>query len=395
MKIFQSFVFSLILVACGDVSTEPRPDSLTFGSDVLTASPVDAGPTDAASADLGSWEDVGSAADTMLDVGSAADTMPDEGAPADTWVDPEVAINAGFIGGPCESDADCPYEGGFCFTEEEGFPWGMCSSSCDLYCPDQEGFVTTFCIDAGSADVPSPPGLCTMRCDVSQSESGCRPGYQCVFLPRHGDPGTVIESCIPESVAVAQPVDPTNCQQQLIDLGVSFTPASNPKDSPDGHPELVCDIQDPIMLTGTLHGVNFRYNTMESSVKAMFMTCPLALALEKMALVLASNGVTDVLHLGVYNCRVVSGTTKISQHGMANAIDIRALVADTGETYVVLNDWEKNTEVPMTVPGEYLKWFAQTLYVDWIFNVILTPDFNAAHNDHFHIDLTPGSHFLK
>ena len=27
-------------------------------------------------------------------------------------------------------------------------------------------------------------------------------------------------------------------------------------------------------------------------------------------------------------------------------------------------------------------------------NVVLTPDYNSAHDNHFHLDLTPGSHFL-
>jgi hypothetical protein len=29
-----------------------------------------------------------------------------------------------------------------------------------------------------------------------------------------------------------------------------------------------------------------------------------------------------------------------------------------------------------------------------IFNIILTPNYNAAHRDHFHVDLTPNAHFL-
>ncbi len=29
----------------------------------------------------------------------------------------ELPINEGFIGGPCTSDEDCDYDGGFCLTE--------------------------------------------------------------------------------------------------------------------------------------------------------------------------------------------------------------------------------------------------------------------------------------
>ena len=149
------------------------------------------------------------------------------------------------------------------------------------------------------------------------------------------------------------------------------------------------------MLTGVIHGVNFRYDSMNNEPKPMFMTCPLALALEKTALLLKENGVTDVLHWGIYNCRVISGTSKLSQHGLANAIDIRALVTEDGEMYEVLGDWEKGIPNPLTEAGQYLKWFAQTLFMEWIFNVILTPEYNAAHADHFHVDLTPGAHSIK
>src|SRR5262245_60832403 len=55
-------------------------------------------------------------------------------------------INAGFIGGGCGSDADCDYEGGTCLDDGDGFPGGMCTAPCALYCPDMAGAVTTFCI---------------------------------------------------------------------------------------------------------------------------------------------------------------------------------------------------------------------------------------------------------
>ena len=394
-----------MLIGCVDGRDSDPDTQLVFGDDTQKANNVDAG-QDTAVSDL-SVEDTAVSDLSVEDTGPdwVEDTAPtpedvvdpqDAGPPEDIQEpDPTMFINEGFIGGTCDSDNDCAYDGGFCFEEGEGFPDGMCSLPCDLYCPDQEGMVTTFCIDAESAEVDAPPGLCTMRCDFSQSESGCRAGYKCVLLPRHNDPNTVVQSCIPEDVEGPEPVDPSTCQQQLIDLGISFTIATNPKDSPKDKPNLICDIQDPIKVTGTMHGVNYRYSSMDKPVKAMFMTCPLALALEKTALILSENGVSDVLHWGVYNCRVISGTNTLSQHGLANAIDIRSLVTDAGEVYEVLTDWEKNTDVPMTEAGEYLKWFAQSLYTDWIFNVILTPDYNAAHKDHFHVDLTPGSHFLQ
>ena len=116
--------------------------------------------------------------------------------------------------------------------------------------------------------------------------------------------------------------------------------------------------------------------------------------LDRMAGILAENGVSDVIHWGTYNCRVISGTNKLSQHGLANAIDIRGLVTQAGDYYDVLSDWEY-ADFPTTEAGSFLKWFAEILYIEWVFNIILTPNYNAAHADHFHLDLTPGAHALN
>ncbi len=85
----------------------------------------------------------------------------------------------------------------------------------------------------------------------------------------------------------------------------------------------------------------------------------------------------------------------LSEHGLANAIDIAGFRNADGSIYTVIDDWELNTSFPVTVPGSFLKWFVETVFENWIYNIILTPDYNAAHHDHFHCDLTPGAHFLQ
>jgi hypothetical protein len=39
--------------------------------------------------------------------------------------------------------------------------------------------------------------------------------------------------------------------------------------------------------------------------------------------------------------------------------------------------------------------FVHKLHDDRVFNVILTPEYNAAHADHFHMDLTPKNPVIK
>ena len=43
--------------------------------------------------------------------------------------------------------------------------------------------------------------------------------------------------------------------------------------------------------------------------------------------------------------------------------------------------------------GQWLKALADARYAMDIFNIILTPNYNAAHYNHFHVDLTPGGDY--
>jgi poly-gamma-glutamate synthesis protein (capsule biosynthesis protein) len=91
----------------------------------------------------------------------------------------------GWIGGACSSDLAC---GGTRCADE--LPGGLCTSSCQLYCPDQAGRPTTFCADLGLGD----GGSCVLRCT---EDSECRPGYRCLETARFGEPNTVVKTCRP------------------------------------------------------------------------------------------------------------------------------------------------------------------------------------------------------
>ena len=69
------------------------------------------------------------------------------------------------------------------------------------------------------------------------------------------------------------------------------------------------------------------------------------------------------------------------------------LFAD-GSRCSVEHDWEGLHVEAQTLCGQLLQDIAWDLHTRRIFNVVLTPDYNAAHYNHFHVDLTPGSHFL-
>jgi hypothetical protein len=321
-----------------------------------------------------------------------SDAAPGADAAAPAASDAAADINDGFIGGPCDADADCAYAGGRCLTDADGFPGGMCTEDCDLYCPDMPGAAGTFCIDPADVGLGGAAGLCAMRCDYGLSPTGCRDGYQCVALPRHDEPQTVVYACIPGD---DMPFALSACHEELISRGVSWTPGVDPLESPPGYPGLICTVEDPVWLDPVIDGVSWRPNDPGADPTALFVSCPLALSLESTSALLAADGVTDAVHFGTYNCRTIAGTDTLSQHGLANAIDVAGLVQADGTYWTVLDDWEMNAPMPTTPAGVFLRDFVEALFDMFVFNIILTPDYNAAHYNHFHCDLTPGEHFLQ
>ncbi|MEL6180309.1 MAG: extensin family protein, partial [Myxococcota bacterium] len=79
-------------------------------------------------------------------------------------------------------------------------------------------------------------------------------------------------------------------------------------------------------------------------------------------------------------------------HGLA--IDIWGFVDDQGQQLVIEEDWEIDNDTPEHPRGRLLHTLVDELFEARVFNIILTPDYNAAHRNHLHLDLTPDAHFL-
>jgi hypothetical protein len=92
-------------------------------------------------------------------------------------------------------------------------------------------------------------------------------------------------------------------------------------------------------------------------------------------------GIARVEHLGIYSCRRVNGgeTGNWSEHATGNAIDIAAFVLEDGRRISVRSGWNGDTE-----ERAFLRQ-ARDAACD-VFGTVLSPDYNAAHADHFHLD---------
>lgn len=119
------------------------------------------------------------------------------------------------------------------------------------------------------------------------------------------------------------------------------------------------------------------------------ISCPVAAALsvweweviQPSAQRIFGQRVDSIDHLGSYNCRKIAGSEEgsWSQHSTANAIDVAAFTLADGTKISVLSDWNEGGK-----KAEFLRSVrdgACDLYA-----TVLSPDYNAAHADHFHLD---------
>jgi hypothetical protein len=119
------------------------------------------------------------------------------------------------------------------------------------------------------------------------------------------------------------------------------------------------------------------------------VTCPVAIALElwrrdsvaPAARRILGSDIARIEHLGAFSCRRMYGASegRWSEHATGNAIDIAGFVLEDGRRISVLGDWDgEGTEARFLreVRDGACKSFA----------TVLSPEYNAAHADHFHLD---------
>lgn len=91
--------------------------------------------------------------------------------------------------------------------------------------------------------------------------------------------------------------------------------------------------------------------------------------------------VESIEHFGAYSCRRLYGRSDgpWSQHATANAIDISAFVLADGTRISVLGDWSGDAD-----KARFLRQVRDGACDS--FGTVLSPDYNAAHADHLHLD---------
>ena len=166
--------------------------------------------------------------------------------------------------------------------------------------------------------------------------------------------------------------DRTLCEQALGTAPLRYVVV------PDSTPEPGCPVENSVRVQGS----DVRFNG------PFLATCPLAAAyamfelhgLQPAAQAVFGQSVVRIDHFGSFACRNIARSNRRSQHASANALDMAGFHLKDGTRITVARDWQGD--------GDKARFLRQVRDAACkAFNVTLGPEYNAAHHDHFHVDM--------
>jgi hypothetical protein len=169
------------------------------------------------------------------------------------------------------------------------------------------------------------------------------------------------------------------CAAELAARGVAAAPAARP------------GIALGVQIAGPLGGVQY-----SSPSGALVIDCSLAVSLADAGAYLRGLGIDRVMFSSAYSRRMVRGTNRLSKHSYGLAIDIHAVAGPELGALRVDQDYEQGLGdaidclgQPLTQGGAVLKLMQCQLARSGLFSLVLSPDYDDAHHDHFHLEVIP------
>jgi hypothetical protein len=210
-----------------------------------------------------------------------------------------------------------------------------------------------------------------------------------VHLGRH--PGLLAAISALVGCATAPPRPPADdaCLARLRARGVAFS---------EGPP--LQGVRTPV----TVHGDRFMPRLTPRGDRPAQMDCQLALALTEAAPIFRRMGISELEYSAAYHYRNRRRSDQLSTHAAGLAIDVHVFRGRGGEHVVARNferrpgrwarapgpGWfESCVDRPRTARGRTLRRLACRLRLDESFRLILTPDTDRDHRDHFHLEARP------
>lgn len=169
--------------------------------------------------------------------------------------------------------------------------------------------------------------------------------------------------------------EPRRCLAILSEAEVAFEPA------PPRQPSPQCGYADGTRPSG---------QDLDYRPAGMVTSCPVAAALHLLETRVIQPAaerhfgrqVAEVIHAGSYSCRRLYGREegRFSEHATADALDITGFRIEGGTEISVLRDWSGHGP-----EAAFLRDVRDGACR--VFTTVLSPDYNRAHRDHFHLDV--------
>ena len=173
------------------------------------------------------------------------------------------------------------------------------------------------------------------------------------------------------------------CEAELAAARVTFAP------TPDRVNSATCGLTAAGVLGPDMG------TTARMAPSDVTMTCALAAAVsvwrrqsvEPAARELLGSDVVEIDHMGVYACRGVrtdaGSTSRASAHSRAAALDFSGVRLRDGRRITVAGDWADGTP-----EARFLRRIRDEACR--VFGTVLSPDYNAVHRDHLHLEAESG-----
>ena len=161
----------------------------------------------------------------------------------------------------------------------------------------------------------------------------------------------------------------------------------------------------PVRLKGPLHGIAFKTDlppSQDATTPYQIADCRLVLALDDFAAILAQHDVVEVRHYSMYRppAKTWPDDKPGTRHNGALALDAAKLTKQDGTALVIDKDFHGYIDAktcgdgagphPATPAAVELRDILCTAVDQHLFNVVLTPNYNREHHNHFHLEVTPG-----
>jgi hypothetical protein len=187
----------------------------------------------------------------------------------------------------------------------------------------------------------------------------------------------------------AASVDRVTCLQRLRESGATFR-VLPVQERPNAKG---CGVPHGVLVTRGPTGIAY--------APPLLVDCSFAVELPAMEEVIQQEARAELATtirridtLGAYACVTRAGpyTTRyatkpaISEHSFGLAYDLRSFAPVRGREITVVHDYEKGTDSPREARGRFLLNVSRRLRRETGLTHVLTPDFDAAHYNHFHLD---------